>query len=172
MESPGEVTVNVQLKPHDVYTLFQWDRNNLARWVVAIVLCWIFYDIYKNGSDPLRSFPDSGSIIAVLISLLAFILFGLLLFPYLRVRARFGKRPRLKKNIKYIINTDGMRFDSADGSGAFKWSAFDRIVETKKVFALGNIYIPKRCLASETDAAILRQLICANFKGKLYLRNF
>jgi len=66
----------------------------------------------------------------------------------------FRKNPRLKKSVRYTFSAEGMRFESADGNGEFKWSAFERIIETKKVFALGRVYIPKRCLASEADAAI------------------
>lgn len=158
METSAELTVVVRLKPHDVYTPFQWDRNNLARWVVAIVLCWIFYDIYKSGLDPLRSFPDSGSIIAVLVVLVVFILLALLLFPYLRVRALFGKSPLFHKAVRYTFSAQGVRFESDDANGALKWSAFDRIVETRKVFVLSTTsqagtYIPKRCLTSQTDIA-------------------
>lgn len=123
MEKAPELVVEVALRPHDVYTPFQWDRNNIARWVVSIVLCWIFYDAYKNGLDALRSFPDSNSIIAVLVTLAIFILLGLVLFPYLRVRAMFRKSPQFHKPVKYTFNAEGLRFESEDANGAFKWSA-------------------------------------------------
>jgi hypothetical protein len=44
-----DVIVDVDLRPNDVYTPFCWDRNNLARWVTAIVLCLIFYDLYRSS---------------------------------------------------------------------------------------------------------------------------
>ena len=173
MEDRREVIVVVSLRPNDVYTPFQWDRHNLARWVVAITLCWIFYDLFKNGLDTLRSFPDSGSIIAILVVLATFILFALLLFPYLRVRARFREAPKLRKIVKYAFGVEGMRFESEDSNGTIGWSAFDRVVETRKVFALSHVYIPKRCFTSGSDITILRQLIRENFKvkGKCHLRS-
>src|SRR5207245_9766787 len=163
------------LKPNDVYTPFQWDRYNLARWVVAIVLCWIFYDLYKRQLDALRSFPDSGSIIAILVVLAIFILLALLLFPYLRIRSLFRKSPRFQEPVRYTFNAEGLRFESQHGSGAFKWSAFDRAVATRKVFVFSmtsqsGAYIPKRYLTSPDDVALFRQLIRDNFKGKWTLR--
>lgn len=174
METPAELTVEVRLKPHDVYTPFQWDRHNLARWVVAIVLCWIFYDLYSGQLDALRSFPWGESIIAVLVVLAIFILLALLLFPYLRVRALFRKSPLFQKPVRYTFNAEGLRFEADGASGTFKWSAYDRVVETRKVFALSmantGTYVPKRCFASPGDVALFRQLVRGNFKGKWTLR--
>jgi len=173
------VVVDVILKPNDVYTPFQWDRYNLARWVAAIVLCWIFYDLFQGYLDALRSFPGSGSVVAIgvaiLVILAVFILLALLLFPYLQMRALFRKSAQFQKSVRYTFNPEGLRFESEDASGAFKWSAFDRVVETRKVFAFwitskSGTYIPKRCLASPSDVAVFRQLIRDNFKGKWTLR--
>ena len=168
------VVVDVVLKPNDIYTPFQWERYNLVRWVVATVLCFIFYDLYTQGLNTLRSFPDSGSIIAILITLAVFILFALLLFPYLRFRAIFRKSPQLRKAAKYTFSAEGMRFESEDSSGTCKWASFDRAIETRKVFAFSITaasasYIPKRCLAPN-DIIVLRQLIHDHFKGKWRLR--
>jgi YcxB-like protein len=168
------VLADVVLKPNDIYTPFQWERYNLVRWVVATLLCFVFYDLYTRGLDTLRSFPDSGSIIAILITLAVFILLALLLFPYLRFRATFRQSPQLRKAAKYTFSAEGMRFESEDSSGTCKWSGFDRIVETRKVFAFSitaasATYIPKRCL-SLNDIAVLRQLIRDHFTGKWQLR--
>ena len=168
------VVVDVVLNPHDIYTPFQWDRHNLARWVVSAVLCFIFYDLYARGLDALRSFPDSGSIIAILITLAVLILLALLLFPYLRFRAAFSKSPQLRKAAKYTLSAEGLRFESVDASGTCAWASFDRVVETRKVFAFlitatAATYIPKRCL-SPGDVAILRRLVREHFKGKWQLR--
>jgi hypothetical protein len=173
-KTSNQVVVDVILKPNDIYTPFRWERNNVARWVVAIVLCLIFYDLYTRGLDTLRSFPDSGSIIAILVTLAVFILLALLLFPYLRFRAIFRKSPQLRKAAKYTFSADGMRFESVDSSGTCKWSGFDRAIETRKVFAFSitaasATYIPKRCLGPN-DVAVLRQLIHDHFTGKWQLR--
>ncbi len=181
MEAARELTVEVILKPNDVYAPFQWGRYNLARWVAAAILCWIFYYGLQGQLETLRSFPDGGHIIefkvAILVTVIlaVFILLALLLFPYLQMRALFRKSPQFQKPVRYTLNPEGLRFESESASGAFKWSAFDRVVETRKVFAFSmtsqsGTYIPKRCLASPSDVPLLRQLIRDNFKGKWTLR--
>jgi hypothetical protein len=176
-----QVVVDVILKPNDVYTPFQWDRYSLARWVAAAVVCWIFYYGLEGQLETLRSLPDVGHIIefkaAILVTVIlaVFILLALLLFPYLQIRTLFRKSPQFQKPVRYTFNPEGLRFESESASGALKWSAFDRVVETRKVFAFSltsrsGTYIPKRCLASPSDVALLRQLIHDNFKGKWTLR--
>lgn len=54
------------------------DRGNLARWVTSIVLCLIFYHLYKDSRETILSFPGGQAIIALLV---LFILLALLLFP-------------------------------------------------------------------------------------------
>jgi hypothetical protein len=178
----AQVVVDVILKPNDVYTPFQWDRHNLARWVAGAAVCWIFYYLFQGPLLAFRSFPDSRSIIAanaiiaaILVILVVFILLALLLSPYLQMRALFRKSPQFQKSVRYTFNLEGLRFESESASGVLKWSAFDRVVETRKVFAFSissrsGTYIPKRCLASPTDVSLLRQLIRDNFKGKWTLR--
>lgn len=175
-ETKNEVVADVVLKPHDVYTPFQWNRGNVARWVAAALLCWIFSDIYRTGLDTLRSFQDADSIIAILIALAVFILCGLLLFPYLRVRALFRRSPQLRKQITYTFDSGGMHFKSDTSNGTCTWPGFDRVTETRKVFTFSvtdraATYLPKRCLATIDDIARLRQLIRENFKGKHQLRS-
>jgi len=43
-----ELIIEYTLKPGDVYSPFRWDRYNLARWVTAALLCYIFYDVYNR----------------------------------------------------------------------------------------------------------------------------
>ena len=68
------------LRPNDVYTPFLWSGGNLARWVSACVLCYIFYDLFTRSSEALRSFEGGNSILAVLVLLAVLILLGLLVF--------------------------------------------------------------------------------------------
>ena len=66
MEDNRAVVVDVDLTPNDVYTPFGWDRYNLARWVTSIVLCLIFYDLYKNSQATILSFQGGESILAII----------------------------------------------------------------------------------------------------------
>jgi hypothetical protein len=51
MENSREVIVDVDLKPNDVYRPFLWSRENAARWVSAIVISLIVYDLYQRSGE-------------------------------------------------------------------------------------------------------------------------
>ena len=102
MEDNRALVVDVALRPNDVYTTFRWDRRNLARWVTAIVLCLIFYDLYKDARTTILSLEAGQSILLIMTLLLLFILFGLLLVPYLGVRAMFRKSPAMTNARRYM----------------------------------------------------------------------
>jgi hypothetical protein len=177
MDKTSSVVVTVDLRPHDVYTPFRWERNNVARWVSAIVLCWIFYDLYKTSSEALLSFPGGRSIMAVVALLVLFILFALLLFPYLRVRALFRKSPVTTKSTCFTLGPAGINIHSDAANGEYKWPLFQRVIETRHVFAFAStsqsaIYIPKRCFRSPNDVARMREIIRENMPGKWNLRRF
>lgn len=169
------VNVEVDLRPHDVYTPFRWDRGNLTRWVTAFILCVIFYDLYRRRAA-LLAFPDGKSILAVVVLLMVFIICALLLFPYLRVRAMFRKSPALTETRRYTFATDGIKIQSDVANSDCKWSLFQRVVETPAVFVLfitthGAMYVPKRSLSSREDVGRLRKLIRENVSRKLQLRS-
>ena len=170
----NEVTVEMKLTPNDVYTPLQWSRGNIARWVSAAVLCYGFYDLYAHSTEALRSFDGGQSILTILILLFLFILFGLLLFPYLRVLALFRK-PAMRKPRLVTLGPVAIRIESEDGNAECKWSIFKRIMETRSLFVFayttaGAMYLPKRCFASHEDIVRLRQVIIENFTGRWQLR--
>jgi len=176
MQDTRDVVVDVDLKPHDVYTPFSWSRRNVIRWVASIVICLIVYDLYRNSRETILSFDGGGSILAIMALLLAFVLCGLLLFPYLRMRALFRKSQILTKTRRHTIGDAGIATKSDDTTTESKWSAFDNVIETPKVFAFAlspfqAMYIPKRCFASTDDIARVRDLVRANLPGKSKLRN-
>jgi hypothetical protein len=175
MEDNRVVVVDVDLKPNDVYTPLRWNRNNFARWVTSIVLCMIFYDLYKSSRATILSFEGGESMLAIIALLVLFILFALLVFPYLRMRALFWKSPGMTKTRRYTFGTAGITIRSDDATSDCKWSLFLRAVETPKVFVFSvttyqGTYIPKRCFASTDDIARLRELIRENMPGKWRLR--
>lgn len=175
MDGNRELVVEVGLRPHDVYTPFQWRRENLARWVSAFILCLIFYDLYKNQSATLLSFPDGGAILAVAALLMLLVLLALLIFPYLRIRAMFRKSPAMAKTHRYTFRAAGITIQSDDANADCKWSVFQRVVETPRVFAFSQTshsatYIPKRCFTAPHDVALMRELIHENMPGRCQLR--
>jgi hypothetical protein len=175
MENGPEVTVNVQLKPNDVFTPVDWNYRNIARWVLASVIAYAVYDVCFSPGNTLATLPDAKSISAVLVVLAGFIVLGLLLFPYLRLVAIMRKSAGFREPAKFIFSPKGLRFESTNATGEYSWSAFARVTETKKSFAISQndfagTYIPKRCFGSPGDVASLRQLVRDNFKGKWTLR--
>jgi hypothetical protein len=175
MSNNEQVSVEIVLKPNDVYHPFMWSWSNLWRWVVAIVLCRVVYDVFLAPGVSLESMPDAEAIRWVILVLTLFIVLGLLLFPYLRVLAMFRKTPSLNKPRQYSFTAAGLHFESEDATADLKWSAFMRIYETRSLFIFlqttrAAIYIPKRFIESEGDVPRLRQLIRDNFKGKWRLR--
>ena len=175
MENNRGVVVDVDLRPNDVYTPFRWDRSNLARWVTSIVLCLIFYDLYKSSRATILSFQGGESILAIIALVVLFILLGLLLFPYLRVRAMFRKSAAMTKTRRFTIGATGITIQSDDATSDCKWSYFQRVDETPSVFVFSltshhGTYIPKRCFASADEIARVRDLIRENMPGRWRLR--
>ncbi|HEY1423873.1 MAG TPA: YcxB family protein [Candidatus Acidoferrum sp.] len=175
MDQQTEITVEVTLKPSDVYTPFRWDRGNVTRWVLAALLCLIFRDLFGSSGEALRSFPDGGSIFAVVVVLLVFILLAILLFPYLRVHALFRKPSRLAETTRITFRPDKILFQTDNANSECKWTIFTRVYETRKIFAfsqgnIGGTYVPKRFFSSPDEVEQLRQMIRQNLKGKWTLR--
>jgi hypothetical protein len=175
MNDGRERTVEFTLRPGDVYSPFRWGRDNLARWVTAALLCYIFYDLYNRSGETFRSFEGGNSILAIVVLLFLFVLLGLLLFPFLRLLAIFRSTPDFASPRRITFRPDAILFQSAQAKSECKWTLFSRVFETPRVFVLaqgkaGGEYIPKRCFTSSEDITFLRKLIRENFKGKATLR--
>jgi hypothetical protein len=174
VENQSEIVVEYRLQPNDVYTPFQASRENIIRWVLAILLCASFYLGYPDLSEMAHSTENSDAVLAIVVALTVFILLALLVFPYLRVRARFRNSPRLHETLRYVVRNEGIHFASEHVTSDSKWPLYVRARETKPRFALGSsdfraLYIPKRCLTPE-NVKLLRQMIRENVKGKIELR--
>jgi hypothetical protein len=173
VENQSEIVVEYRLQPNDVYTPFQASRENIIRWVMAVLLCGAFYLGYPELSEMAQSTGNGGSIMAIVAVLTVFILLALVVFPYLRVRARFRNSPRLHETMRYELRDQGIHFVSEHVTSDSKWSLFVSARETKTKFALGSsdfraLYIPKRCLTLE-NVKLMRQMIRENVKGKIQL---
>jgi hypothetical protein len=174
-EQNRDVVVEVSLTPHDVYTPFQWSRQNVARWVCAALLCYIFYDLFTRSSEALLSMPGGESILAVAALLALFVLLGLLLFPYLRVLASFRKSSIMREKRTWTFGSNGVQVRSERANSEFKWSLFESVFETRYLFlfmyaASSGMYLPKRCFRSPEDIRRLRLLIREHLPGKWRLR--
>jgi|SRR5580704_19020760 hypothetical protein len=176
MQDTRDVIIDVDLKPNDVYTPLSWNRGNLVRWVASILICLIVHDLYRNSRETILSFDGGGSILAIMALLLVLVLCGLLLFPYLRVRAMFRKSQFLTKARRYTIGNGGIATKTDDAATDSKWSAFRNVFETPAVFIFAlspfqAMHVPKRCFASTDDIARVRDLVRENLPGKSKLRN-
>lgn len=172
MESNYVVSVEVGLRPNDVYTPFHWSRENLARWVAALFLAWIFYDLLHNRSDTLLSFQTGGSSLAVAILLAVFIVLGLLLFPYLRVLANLRKFPAMGAAHRLTFGPDSIKIESEAANSDCKWSLIQKAVETSSLFVLvftthGAMYVPKRSFSSHDEIVRLREIIRDALPGQM-----
>jgi YcxB-like protein len=173
MPGIAELTFDITLEPQDVYQPFVYSWPNLVRWVSAPFACYLIYTtrpIWLTGSQ-------LGAASALLEPPLfcAFVFIAMFSWPYLRVRSMFQKYPALRRSRRVSFSGEGMRVESEDAKGDYKWSLFYQIVETPKTFLLmqsarGAIYIPKRCLARSDEIVLLRRLIRDNFTGKRRLR--
>lgn len=173
-----ELTIQINLRPQDIYDpvrdLLQYSWWNCFRWAFLLFATYLVYETY-----PLWSTVDSETKPALFVLALFFlsILLTLFLFPYLRVRSTFRESPVLRNTRTLSFNAEGIRVESEDGRGNYKWSLFPQIFETPRVFifaqsshSAGGMYVPKRCFSAQDDIARLRGLIRANCTGKARLR--
>jgi hypothetical protein len=88
----------------------------------------------------------------------------------------FHKYPALRRSRRVSFSTEGMRIESEDAQGVFRWPLFYQIVETPKSFLFmqatrGATHIPQPCFSNSDDILIMRRLIRDNFAGKKRLRS-
>jgi hypothetical protein len=168
-----ELTVDITLQPQDIFQPFIVSWSNVVRWVLALFACYLIYmtrPIWLAGSQPGTA---SGLLEPFLFCALLF--FAIFSWPYIRIRSMFHKFPTMRRPCRVSFSAEGMHIESEDAQGDFKWSLFYQIWETPKTFLFmqttrGAVYIPKRCLHTSDDIAILRRLIRDNFTGKRRLR--
>jgi hypothetical protein len=164
------VTVQVDLRPQDVYevydpfrNLFQYSWLNCFRWAFLLFETYLIYETHPPA-------------LFVLALFLIFILATLFLSPYLRVRSVFRESPTLRNTRTLSVGAEGIRVESEDGRGEYKWSVFPYVLETPRAFifaqssrGFGGTWIPKRCLSTPNDIVRLRDLVRSNCKGKIRL---
>ena len=174
MESPSQITVDITLQPGDLYDPFAYSWQNTIRWVSALFVCYLIYETRSLWASA-QSDSDTASALLALSVLMGFVILLLFLFPYLRVRSIFKSSPAARKSRHLSFSVEGIHLESEDARGDYKWTLFNRTVETPRVFMFlqtryAATYVPKRCFSKPEDIVILRQLIRDNFRGKLRLR--
>ncbi len=175
MDTPPEVAIEVSLQPQDVYRPFLLSWQNLARWVLALFAVYLIYDTRAIWTSALANPNQDAGVLALLLAGGALLL-SWLFYPYFRVRSMFRSSPLLRTPRRIWFSAEGIRVESEHGRGDYKWSIFQKIVESRKTFffmqttrQMGGFYVPKRCL-SEAATKDLRRVIRANFQGESRLR--
>jgi hypothetical protein len=176
MPTTSELTVEIELQPDDIIDWWSLSGQNSLRWAMALFGCFLIFQtraIWTSGHVGSNQEPLSFQIIFFLIGV---VLLAFFFYPHFRVRSMFQESPALRHRRRVTFSSEGLQMESEDARGDYKWSLFNRIVETRKVFIFsptgrGGVYVPKRCLANPNDAIILRQLIRNNFRGGCILRS-
>ncbi|HUJ93408.1 MAG TPA: YcxB family protein [Candidatus Bathyarchaeia archaeon] len=172
MESNKRLSVEITLRPNDVYTPFQWSWANIFYWVLALASAWILYDLYFAPPDGIRfrHIPSWSVEVALAIVLLT-VLLGL---QYLAALRLFRKYPLFAKPRRLTFSPEGILIESEDARAECRWTVFSRIGESSGLFFFQQTertatYVPKRCLKSDREIQLMRELIRENFKGRYQL---
>jgi len=173
MDNRNQLTIEVLLRPSDVYGSVFWTRGNVFRLLLLFLACLFLYDTLVG-----RASMGHGEFLSTLAWIVVFFVcagLGLFLVPYLRTVFMFRNSPALKLTRRITFSDTGIHFESTDSVGDYKWSLFAGVVETRKTFLLKQTayaatYIPKRCFSSPEEIQLVRDLIRQNFKGKYKLR--
>ncbi len=173
MEASKQLSIEVTLRPHDLYTPLLWSGANIFYWVLALSASWILYDLYFAPPHGFLAGDAPPWIVrvALAIGILA-VLVGL---QYLAVLRLFQKYPAFRKTRRMTVSPREIVIESDDARSECKWSLFTRVWETSELFLFQQTertatYVPKRCLSSIENVHLLRELIRENFRGKCRLR--
>lgn len=171
MDNTSPIVIDVALEPKDLNQPFMRSSRNIFRWFVVLLGVFLAFELLKPPTLDYRPFSSPFTFFALLV--LA-VVAGIYL-PYIRIIEMFRKSPALRRRRRIIIGPDGLRIESDDATGEYKWSLFWGIQETRKTFLLQQTtasatYIPKRCFHSSGDIQRFRSLLREKFTGKLRLR--
>jgi hypothetical protein len=177
MSNAEEVTVQIELRPEDVYDPFHYSWGNLSRLVFALLLGYILYTTRETWAPDGSKLAPAAGILTLLVSF-GLVLLIVFLYPYLRVRSLFHDTPTLRKPRNLSFNAEGIRINSEDAQGNYTWSVFRYIIETRKAFSFAQttrsasgLVVPKRCLSGGDDIKAMRRLVRANYSGRAWLRS-
>ena len=137
----------------------------IAFWLSLAFLSWMAYSLLRM---PGRSLPSGLLVLVVLVLVVRFCV------PYFAARSFVKKNPEKLGPTRHSIGHEGTSNEGLHGAGETKWSAFQRIRETKDLFLLypqSNFaqIVPKRCFESLDEIQRYRQILRSCYKGKLEL---
>lgn len=169
------VTVVVTLTQKDYATFMRAQARGgtglagrLLFWGSVAFLCWMLYSLLRSSDGPLLG----GVLVAVGVTLFLFVFYYLL--PSLSARFFVKKNPNKLGPAKVSIGPQGLAYEGVHGEGTAKWSAYQKIRETKDLFLLysqSNFaqILPKRCFEMPDEPEKLRRILRTHYKGKLNL---
>jgi hypothetical protein len=126
MDTQPEVAIEVSLRPQDVYQPFLCSWRNLARWVLSLFVAYLTYDTRAIWTSALAN-PNQGPGVLALLLAGGALFLAWLVYPYFRVRSMFRSSPILLTSRRIWFNAEGIRIESEDGRGDYKWSILLRI---------------------------------------------
>jgi hypothetical protein len=175
METRHEVAIEVSLQPQDIYHPLLLCWPNVIRWVLSLFAVYLIYDARPVLSSALTN-PNRDAGVLALLLVGAAIFLGWVFYPYFRVWSMFRSSPVLQSPRRIWFSGEGIRVESEHGRAEYKWSIFQKIVESRQTFFFmqtkryaGSFYVPKRCL-SKSATNDLRRVIRDNFQGESKLR--
>jgi YcxB-like protein len=176
MPVPEPVSVTTTLTAADyssairtmLFDRYGWFKR--AAFVFSVgFLFYIACALYLKSDHAGRLFP------ATVILLLLILPFWVALTPYFSARSFIRKNPHVLGPTDCTFSSDGAVFVGPNGRGENRWTAYQRIQETTRVFlfyAQSNYagIIPKRCFRNEADILRLREILRTSFQGKFESR--
>lgn len=173
MENHSDLAVNVQLTFGDQLDLWKSSHGRYVSWfLVAIGMIYSYFalaELLNTGNEEDRIFLVS---LYGFMAMLAF--FAAIVVPRVRAKQLLNQSPLAQELRRYLFSDRGVRTESELSTAEYKWGAYVRIVETKRIFCffqspLFGVIIPKRCFSTPDEILLLRQILQAHFRGKLRL---
>jgi YcxB-like protein len=174
MKNNSTISVSVQPTAADLHDLWRSSRARYLGWFLVVLGLFYTYlmvaEIVNCGfcSETASTIIQYGAVAA-----LAF--FGALFVPRLRARLMIRYGPTVRELRRYSLSDQGVHIESELLAAELRWGAFFKIEESRRSFLLYQSplsawVIPKRCFSTADELARLRDLLRANFGGKLSLR--
>jgi len=171
MNNHGSIILEVSLTPKDLVLPFNRFARSTYRWFLIFLAVFLVVELIDFPGFRLHPLAQPWSFsILVAVAVVAGIY-----FPRLRIRRTFEENPALSRSRRIEITPEGLRVESENAKGEYRWPLFCEIQETPKTFLLKQttasaIYIPKRCFQSDEDIVRFRALLRSQYQGKLKLR--
>ncbi len=171
MDTPNPIVVDVAIEPRDL----NWSVLRLAYsifwWFLLFLGILLFFEIARTPGIDFS--PFSSPFTFVLLAVIS-IAVGVAV-PRIRVFRLFRTVPGIRCSKRITVTPGGIRIESEDATGVYKWSFFYQILETERTFLLMQTpysasYIPKRCFQTPEYIPRLRAILREHYKGKLKLR--